>query len=350
MLILLLSFAGRAAAPMRAGMTPGLRTSTDGSCTVPRARGDGSRYRDEIGNLELLPVPGGMVPTPRPAFSAARPASRVCGDDPASSGGADWAVTCSPHARGWSRDESERDVGQALRTVVQPDRCSPLARGWTRPPRGGGLVVRLLPAPAGRTLGVGHLRLGLRVFSEPARDAPLRATRQPVAVCSPSVVGMALTTGGSTVGKGATASRARGDGSFDVWVADHAVCSPCPCGDGPLNRRLANARVGCPPRLRGGFPRQPAGPAGDHCSLLSWLLPALAGMDLCSTSGTICPAAAPRLCGGWIRSGDDALVGARPLPAPVGMAPARCTAMAVAGPAPRVRGDGPKYGARFPFS
>ncbi len=153
---------------------------------------------------------------------------------------------------------------------------------------------------------------------------------------------------------------------------------PAPAGLVPRQERCERGRLPAP-RARGVGPQlQHLFRVHDPCSLRprGWsrralrgdragqLLPAPAGMDPPSPSGTTRPAAAPRARGvgpaspstrpprtscsprarGWSQRGQPQRRPARLLPAPAGLVPSPCAACGTTPAAPRTRGIGPTAG------
>ncbi len=292
----------------------------------------------------LLPTYVGMAPVRRRRHLEGVATPRACGDGPSRGAATNSMRVCSPHARGWSRDDQAPD---------DPDRLLPAPAGMVPPwwasrpvgtpaPRTRGdspgsrwsvrLVGRCSPHPRGWSRDHGHGSSGV-LLPAPAGMVPKRRRDR---------------------GRGRTAPCTRGDGPGPPSPR-HFSCRCSLHPRGWSHHRDRESPSGCSPRPRG-WPRH-AGP----CRRAVALLPAPAGMAPPAVLPRPRDPAAPRTRGngpslatdwssvlvcsphpqGWSRSMTPEDAVPTLLPASAGMVPASVRHRRGVRPAPRACGDGP---------
>ncbi len=200
------------------------------ACSSPHPRGWSHPHQRPPGPGRLLPAPAGMAPPPGPPPAATAPALRTRGDGPGPGRGASWNPDCSPHPRGWPLDpirgsrpgrllpapagmapgppatpappqpapRTRGDGPRPRRTACRACFCSPHPRGWPRQNRDDLHRHALLPAPAGMAPMRGTTAAARSSAPRTRGDgpSPVRVARSTVA-CSPHPRGWPLARGGA---------------------------------------------------------------------------------------------------------------------------------------------------------
>src|SRR5690606_17133243 len=319
------------------------RVSSSDSCS-PHARGWSPHLAQVAEAVGLLPARAGMVPAPAPAHGAAPPAPRTRGDGPAPPSTARSTLCCSPHARGWSRtvpmpgrssrllparagmvpegaqytdflDAAPRTRGDGPyvaggHTLAMT--CSPHARGWSQTTSTSTAYADLLPARAGMVprRAASWPRAGTAPRTR--GDGPSCAVSlSEITHCSPHARGWSLRThgvcarrrllparagmvprGGGRCGRGGPPPPARAAvAPTPSSASPRTAPAPRTRGDGPRHAHVRLPGGRCSPHARGWSPGTRGHPRG------ALLLPARAGMVPSTAPTSRTGTAAPRTRG-----------------------------------------------------